>query len=62
MTVAEVQAALGIGRSLAYKLITAGAIKHMRIGKRIKIPKAYLIAYVTNSCYNDIIATSNLPC
>ena len=49
----ELQKALGIGRTSAYRLINNGAIKHLRIGKNIKIPKQFLIDFVTNSCYND---------
>jgi excisionase family DNA binding protein len=52
LTIENLQDALGIGRSTAYRLITSGDIKHWRIGKAIKIPKPFLIDYITNSCYN----------
>jgi excisionase family DNA binding protein len=53
LTIENLQDALGIGRSMAYRLINSGAIKHWRIGKAIKIPKVFLIDYIANSCYND---------
>lgn len=42
LTVAEVQEYLRIGRTTAYDLIGAGIIKHIRLGRRILIPKSCL--------------------
>ena len=53
MNIDDVQAALGIGRSMAYRLISNGDIKHMRVGRTIKVPRQYLVDYVMRSCYND---------
>ena len=53
LTVKDVQAALSVGRSTAYSLLSNGDIKHWTIGKSIKIPKQFLIDYVLGSCYND---------
>jgi len=52
LTIDDIQTALGIGRSMAYRLISDDKIKHWKIGKRIKIPKAFLIDYVNDSCYD----------
>ena len=52
LTIADMQNALGIGRTKAYKLINGGEIKHLRIGKSIKVPKQYLIDFITQNCYN----------
>lgn len=52
LTIEDLQKALGVGRSTAYRLART-SIKHWRIGKTIKIPKLFLIDYITNSCYND---------
>jgi len=60
LTVDDIQKALGIGRSMAYRLIQAGEIKHIRIGKSIKIPKLFLIDYVTEKCYNNAVAVGYL--
>ena len=62
MGVSDVQNALGIGRSMAYRLINDGKIKHIRIGRVIKIPKRYLIDFIKDSCYNNPIATGNPSC
>ena len=53
LSVEDLQKALGIGRTMAYRLINSGEIKHLRIGKSIKIPKRYLIDFVLSSCYNN---------
>jgi excisionase family DNA binding protein len=58
LTVREMQALLGIGKGMAYKIIKSGAIKHMRLGKVIKIPKKSLIDYVCQQCYHSRIAVS----
>lgn len=36
---AELQAYLGLGRTTVYDLLNAGAIRHVRLGRRILIPK-----------------------
>jgi predicted DNA-binding transcriptional regulator AlpA len=41
LSMSDVQEALGIGRSTAYRLIGDGAIKHWKIDKIIKIPKPF---------------------
>ena len=56
----DLQDALGIGRSMAYRLIKGGQIRHLRIGKSIKIPKCWLVDFVEASCYNDG-AIADLP-
>ncbi|MHB8464795.1 MAG: helix-turn-helix domain-containing protein [Acidimicrobiales bacterium] len=38
-TVEEAAAALGISRSLAYELTRTGALRHVRLGHRIVIPR-----------------------
>lgn len=46
LTAAEVQAILKIGRNSIYKLIQNNKIKHIRVGKKILIPKQYLIEFL----------------
>jgi excisionase family DNA binding protein len=53
MTIEDLQKACGIGRTTAYRLINSGAIKHLRLGKVIKIPRRYLIAFVLSACYTE---------
>ena len=53
LTMDNLQKALGIGRTTAYRLINDNKIKHLRIGNVIKIPKLFLIDFVEKSCYND---------
>lgn len=53
LDISDIQCALGIGRSMAYRLVRDGKIRHLRIGKTIKIPKPYLLDFVENSCYTD---------
>lgn len=56
LTISQLQKALNIGKSTAYRLINSNTIKHLRIGKSIKIPKPYLVEYLSQPRYND---TSN---
>lgn len=56
LTIYEMQQALGIGRSMAYRLINDGKIKHLRIGKSIKVPKRFLVDYVLSECYTGAVA------
>ena len=42
MTVMEAAKVLKVGRSTMYQLIRSGAVKHVRIGKKILIPREYL--------------------
>lgn len=46
MSVEQLQNALHIGRAKAYQLIRDNRIKYIRIGKKIRIPKIYLIEFV----------------
>ena len=43
---------LGIGITLAYKLVKKGIIKSMKIGREYKIPKANVISYLAVECSN----------
>jgi excisionase family DNA binding protein len=42
MTVEEAAAALGISRAFAYEAVTRNEIPHVRMGRRILIPRASL--------------------
>lgn len=46
LTVEEAAAVLGIGRNSAYEAVRRGEIPSIRIGRRIVIPTARLIALV----------------
>ena len=59
LTIEDIQAALSIGRTTAYRLISSGAIKHWKIGKSIKIPKVFLIDYITDSCYTTSVVADS---
>ena len=53
LSIEQMQEAMGIGRSMAYRLISQEKIKHLRIGKTIRIPKICMLDYVLNSCYPE---------
>ena len=57
LSIEDLQIALNIGRSMAYRLVRTGSIRHLRIGKNIKIPRRYLVDYVESACYNKVTAT-----
>lgn len=52
MTISELQDALRIGRTKAYKLVSSNEIKSLRIGGTIRIPKEYVVEYLLSIGYN----------
>ena len=46
LSVDELTKILGIGRNTAYDLIRCGRIRSVRIGHKIKIPKASLLEFL----------------
>lgn len=42
----QLQKMLGIGKSLAYKLLQSGEIKSKKVGREYRIPKQYIIEYL----------------
>ena len=53
LTVKDLQMALRIGKSTAYKLIQGGEIQHFCIGKSIRIYKQSVVAYLNRALYNN---------
>ena len=49
---AKEAAALGIGINKAYEIVNDGTINSKRIGRRILIPKLYLVDYIQQTRYN----------
>lgn len=57
LTVMEAAEISRIGRTMMYKFVKNGQIKHLKIGKKILIPRVYLQDFLANhveKCYNDI--------
>lgn len=48
LTISELQKVLKTGRTTTYQIIKDKEIKHVKIGKSIKIPKIYVIEYLNN--------------
>lgn len=46
VNVKQLQEMLGIGITLAYRLVSENKIKAFKIGREYKIPKANIIAYL----------------
>jgi len=57
MNVEQLQDALNIGRSLAYKLLRENKIRAVRLGKNYRIPKKSLIEYVLGK-QKDIVGVT----
>ena len=49
VTVSELKDMLGIGITLAYRLVKSNHIKSLKIGREYKIPKANVISYLTTN-------------
>lgn len=50
LNVEQMQSALGIGRSTAYKLIKNNEIGYIRVGRSIRVPRRCLIDYTEQTC------------
>ena len=62
LTVKDLQMALRIGKSTAYKLIQGGEIQHFCIGKSIRIYKQSVVAYLNRALYNNgNVSNSSVP-
>lgn len=48
LTVMEASEVSRIGRTTMYKFIKSGQIKHLKIGKKILIPRVYLQDFLAN--------------
>lgn len=46
VTVEEAAAVLRVGRTTMYRLLRQGEIAHVKIGKKIVIPRAYLCNFI----------------
>jgi excisionase family DNA binding protein len=46
LTVEQAAQALGIGRSLAWKLVARGEIQSLTVGRARRVPRAWLEGYV----------------
>ena len=65
LTVKQLQDALGVGRTTAYKLVRDGEIPSFKIGTATRIPKGGLISYLHDrleTCYNNCSDWANLSC
>lgn len=47
VTISQLKEMLGIGITLAYRLVKQNTINAIKIGREYKIPKANVIAYLT---------------
>jgi len=49
LRVEDLMPILGIGRNTAYELVRSRQIKSIRIGRKIRIPKAEVLAFLNRS-------------
>lgn len=47
LTISEISKILGIGKNTAYDLIRSGAIKSVRVGRQIRVPKAAFLEFIS---------------
>lgn len=47
--VEDLQSILGIGRNKAYDLVGSGAIRSIKIGRQLRIPKQSVIDYIESN-------------
>ena len=58
LRVEDLMPILGIGRNTAYELVRSGKIRSIRVGRKIRIPKDAVAAFLSKS--NDATLTSNI--
>ena len=56
LTVDEAAAMLGISRGLAYELVRQGRLPSVRLGRRILVPRAALVAFLDQQATTDAVA------
>lgn len=63
MTLSVVEAAgrLGISRALAYELVRRGELPSLRLGRRLVVPEAALLALLASSAANGGGEPANEP-
>ncbi len=49
LRVEDLMPILGIGRNTAYELVRSGKIKSIRIGRKIRIPKVEILAFLNHN-------------
>ncbi len=49
LRVEDLMPILGIGRNTAYELVRCGRIRSIRIGRKIRIPKSEVLAFLDRS-------------
>ena len=47
LRVEDIMSLLDIGRNTAYELLRCGAIRSIRVGKQLRIPKEAIIEYIS---------------
>ena len=57
LRVEDLMPILGIGRNTAYELVRSGKIRSIRVGRKIRVPKDAVAAFLGES--NDNTLTSN---
>ena len=58
LRVEDLMPILGIGRNTAYELVRSGKIRSIRVGRKIRVPKDAVAAFLGES--NDATLTSNI--
>ena len=58
LRVEDLMPILGIGRNTAYELVRSGQIRSIRVGRKIRVPKDAIAAFLGES--NDATLTSNI--
>lgn len=48
LNITQLKEMLGIGITLAYRLVRSNTIKGLKVGRQYKIPKKNVISYLTN--------------
>lgn len=64
LTVMEAAEVLRVGRSTMYKLVESGEVQHIKIGRKVLIPRLFLQNFVEESsekCYNMNIPEAGSP-
>jgi excisionase family DNA binding protein len=60
LTVKETAAVLRLGKNKTYELINNGTIPHIKLGRKVLVPKKKVLELLEVLCYNGGVTADNL--
>ena len=55
LTAEQLQEILHVGKSTTYRLLRTGEIRSFKVGRQFRVPKEYLLDYLSTMCYDSTV-------